>query len=149
VSEPGLLRLAAGDPVADALIERGEHLYRMGGAIPPRDFLRVFRAGVHSTHATPEELPAWLDQGARRAARERPPWEAEVPVSELAAAAFPKLVISGGHSSVFEAVSDTLADQIGAGRAIVPGRGHTIPAVGEAYNSRVHEFLSWAEASAR
>ena len=82
----------------------------------------MFRAGVHSTRATPEELPAWLEQGASHAARERPPWEAEAPFGELAAAGFLKLVISGGHASVFEAVCDTLADLIKAGRAIVPGR---------------------------
>jgi hypothetical protein len=88
-----------------------------------------------------------LEQGASHAARERPPWEAKAPFGELAAAGFPKLVISGGHASVFEAVYDTLADLIKAGRAIVPGRQHTIPAVGEAYNS-LHEFLSQVEAMA-
>jgi pimeloyl-ACP methyl ester carboxylesterase len=148
VSEPGLLRLAAGDPTVDALIDGGEQLYRIGATLTPGDFLRMFRAGVQSTRATPEELPAWLEQGARHAARERPPWEAEIPLDALAAAAFPKLVISGGHSLVFEAVCDRLADRIAAERSIVPGRGHTIPAVGEAYNLRVREFLSRAEAPA-
>jgi hypothetical protein len=63
-----------------------------------------------------EELPAWLEQGASRAARERPPWEAKAPFGELAAAGFAKLVISGTHP-VFEAVCDTLVgpDQSGAG----------------------------------
>lgn len=42
-----------------------------------------------------------------------------------------------------------LADRIGAEREIVAGRGHAIPAVGGAYNSRVHEFLKRAEVSAR
>ncbi len=148
VSEPGLLRLAAGAPTADAMIGRGEQLYRIGPTLPPSDFLRMFRAGVHSAHATPAVLPAWLEQGARHAARERPPWEAEIPVGVLAGAAFPKLVISGDHSSVWEAVCDTLANRIGAERAIISGRGHTIPSVGEAYNVHVHEFLSRAEAAA-
>jgi pimeloyl-ACP methyl ester carboxylesterase len=149
VSEPGLLRLAAGDPAADAMIEGGDRLYAIGDTIAPGDFLRLFRAGVHSSHATPEELPDWLERGARHAARERPAWEAEVDLDLIGAAPFPKLVISGGHSPVFEAVCDRLAQRIAADRAIISGRGHTIPAVGEAYNRRVHGFLSRAESSAR
>lgn len=145
VSEPGLLRLAAGDPVADAMIAQGEDMYRRGPGVAPREFLLAFRAGVHSAHETPDELPDWLERGARHAARERPPWHAEIPLDELAQAPFPKLVISGGHSPVFEAVCDHLAQRLGAQREIIPGRQHTVPATGEAYNSCLHEFLSRAE----
>ena len=53
-------------------------------------------------------LPVALD-GARLLMRERPPWEAEPPLEELQRAYFPKLVISGGHSPVFEAVCDAVA----------------------------------------
>jgi hypothetical protein len=104
---------------------------------------------VHSAHPTPDELPPWLEHGAKLVARERPPWEAEIPLGVLATGAFPKLVISGGHSPAFETVCDVLADAIGAQRAIVVGRRHTIPSVGSAYNARVHEFLTRAEAAAR
>jgi pimeloyl-ACP methyl ester carboxylesterase len=147
VSEPGLLKLAGG-PEADAMIERGERLYRAGQELPPGDFLRFFRSGVHSSHVTPDELPDWLERGARHAARERPSWHAEIPLHELAATSFPKLVISGEHSPVFEALCDTLAETIAAERAHLPGRRHTIPGLGEAYNSLVDEFLRRAEASA-
>ncbi len=148
VSEPGLLRLAAGDPVADAMIASGEEMYRRGPEVPVRDFLVAFRSGVHSAHETPDQLPDWLERGARHAARERPPWEAEVPLEELAAARFPKLVISGGHSRVFELVCDRLAERLGgAERAVLEGRGHSIPATGDAYNSALHEFLTRAEES--
>src|SRR6202035_2073086 len=77
VSEPGLLRLAAGDPVADAMIARGEDMYRRAPEAAPRDFLLAFRSGVHSAHETPDQLPDWLERGARHAARERPPWHAD------------------------------------------------------------------------
>jgi pimeloyl-ACP methyl ester carboxylesterase len=145
VSEPGLLRLAAGDPVADELIAHGEQLYASGSSIPPAEFLRMFRAGVHSTHQTPDELPDWLEHGAALAARERPPWEAEVPFADLRSAPFPKLIISGGHSPVFEAVCDVLAEQINAEREVLAGRGHTIPTIGDAYNSLLDEFLTQVE----
>ncbi len=146
VSEPGALRVAAGDPGVDAMLAGGEQLYRQSDRLPPAEFLRRFRSGVHSAHATPDELPDWLERGARLVARERPPWEAEIPLGTLTQAGFPKLVISGGHSTAFETVCDVLADRIGAERAIIAGRGHTIPSTGVAYNTRVTQFLERAEA---
>ena len=68
-------------------------------------------------------------------------------LAELARAPFPKLVISGGHSPAFEAVCDVLADRTGAERAVLAGRGHTIPALGEPYNELVGNFLDRAEAT--
>ena len=147
VSEPGLLRVAAGNPRIDELIEQGEQLYAAGRTLPPQQFLRMFRAGLHSSHVTPDELPDWLENGARLLSRERPPWQADVPLDDLAAAGFPKLVISGGHSPRWELVCDTLAERIGAERAVIEGRMHTIPSVGAAYNECVEEFWLRAEAA--
>ena len=72
---------------------------------------------------------------------ERPPWESELPLDALAAAPFPKLVISGRHSPVFERVCDVLAERIGAERGTASGRGHSIPVVGEPYNALLEDFL--------
>jgi pimeloyl-ACP methyl ester carboxylesterase len=148
VSEPGALRIAADNAAVDALIEQGDQLYSNGRELPAREFLLLFRSGLHSTHETPDELPAWLERGANHLARERPPWEAEIPLELLAAGSFPKLVISGGHSTAFDAVCDELADAINAERAVVSGRGHTIPSVGGAYNACVDGFLERAERAA-
>ena len=146
VSEPGLLRLAAGDPTTDAMIAQGEEMYRRGPETAPRDFLVAFRSGVHSAHETPEQLPGWLERGVRHASMERPVWHAELPWAILAAARFPKLVISGGHSPVFEAVCDRVAERLGgADRVIISGADHTIPSTGEAYNTCVDAFLTRAE----
>lgn len=141
VSEPGALRLAAGDPAVDETIANGEELYRRRAEIDPRDFVLLFRSGVGSARATPEALPEWLERGARHVMEERPPWEAELPLETLAAAPFPTLVISGGHSPVFDAVCDALAGAIGAERGVVPGRAHSIPTVGAAYNDVLEGFL--------
>jgi pimeloyl-ACP methyl ester carboxylesterase len=146
VSEPGALRVAAGDPVVDALIAQGEELYRAREALSPRDFLILFRGGVHSAHDTPDPLPDTLERGARHVMAERPPWEAEPPLDELAAARFPKLVVSGGHSAAFEAVCDAIARRIGARRAVIAGRAHTIPSTGAAYNRCLHDFLTSCQA---
>ena len=92
-------------------------------------------------------MPDWLERGARHVMEERPPWEAHVPLATLANAAFPKLVISGGHSPVFDAVCDTLATAIGADRAVIPGRAHSIPTTGAAYNKRLEAFIESAASS--
>ena len=142
VSEPGCMRVAAGDPAVDAQITAGELLYEHAQDFAPLEFLRAFRGGVGSTHETPEQLGGELLAGARLCMRERPPWEAEPPLDALRSAPFSKLVISGGHSPVFEAVCDELAQQLGARRETIVGRGHTIPATGEPYNALLHSFLA-------
>jgi pimeloyl-ACP methyl ester carboxylesterase len=144
VSEPGALRLAVGSSEADAMIANGERLYSDPASIPTEDFLRMFRSGAGSSHATPVELPDHLRRGVELLKRERPPWEAQIPLAPLDRGPFPKLVISGGHSPVFEAVCDSLAEAIHAERSTIPGRGHTIPGVGRAYNRRLEGFLSAA-----
>ena len=57
--------------------------------------------------------------------RGRPIWCSDLPLAELAAARFPKLVVSGGHSAGFDAICDDLAERIGASR-VVEGAGHEI-----------------------
>ena len=146
LSEPGLLRLAADTPEGRAWLAQGEELYRRRAEMSPRDFIVYFRAGVDSSHETPDVLPDWLEQGARLAMQERAPWEAEIPFEQLAGVR--AQVISGGHSSVFERVCDVLAERLGAERAVVGGRGHTIPLNGDPYNARLEAFLRRAEGAA-
>jgi pimeloyl-ACP methyl ester carboxylesterase len=141
ISEPGCLRVAAGDPDVDAQIAGGEMLYRAAETMTPREFLLAFRGGVGSSHATPARLDGELLDGVRLLMRERPPWEAEPPLQALAAASFPKLVISGGHSPVFEAVCDEVARGLAGRRAVISGSGHTIPRAAAAYNERLGAFL--------
>ncbi len=142
VSEPGCLRVAAGLPEVDRHIANGELLYARAASLEPLDFLRAFRGGVGSTHETPGQLAGELLGGVRLLMRERPPWEADPPFAQLRAAAFPKLVISGAHSRVFDAVCDRVAGLIGGERAVVAGRSHTIPATGEPYNELLQAFLT-------
>ena len=149
VSEPGCLRVASGDPLVDAQVAGGELLYERAGELEPLEFLRAFRGGVGSTHETPAELRGELLDGARMLRRERPPWEADPPLESLGAAGFPALVISGGHSEVFEAVCDAVAGRLGARRAVVSGRRHTIPATGQPYNELLDSFLGAAEGRTR
>ncbi|HEX5224030.1 MAG TPA: alpha/beta hydrolase [Solirubrobacteraceae bacterium] len=149
VSEPGCLAVSAGNRDVDAQIAGGELLYAQAEHLEAIDFLRAFRGGAGSTHHTPDELDGELLAGAELLRRERPPWEATPDWERLAAAPFPKLAISGGHSPVFEAVCDAVAERIGAERAVIPGRGHSVPAAGEPYNERLRAFLGTVEGAAR
>jgi hypothetical protein len=85
-------------------------------------------------------LPPSLEAGARAALAERPPQEAKIPLDALAAAPYPKLVVSGGHSEAFDAVADVLEQRLGAQRAVVPGAGHSIPRA-PGYPERLAAFL--------
>lgn len=141
LSEPGCMRVAAGHPAVDAQIASGELLYEHARTLEPLDFLRAFRGGVGSSNETPEELGGELLSGARLLMSGRPPWEADPPLEQLRAMPFAKLVVSGGHSPVFEAICDQLAERLGARRETIAGRGHTIPATGEPYNALLDAFL--------
>ena len=139
-----VLGVAAGVPAVDGQIENGKLLYAQAARLEPRDFLIAFRGGAGVTRETPEQLDETLQHGARLLMSERPPWEADPDWKRLRDAPFPKLVLSGGHSEVFEAVCDAVAVQLGAKRATLAGRGHTIPAA-PGYNELLETFLAGAE----
>jgi pimeloyl-ACP methyl ester carboxylesterase len=142
VSEPGCLRVAEGDPAVDEMIANGKLLFEHAASIPSERFLRLFRGGAGSAYGTPADLPEELLDGVELLKRERPSWEAEIPLETLAAADFQVLVLSGGHSPAFEAVCDALAEVLSAEREVIPGRGHTVPSTGAPYNERLEEFLN-------
>jgi pimeloyl-ACP methyl ester carboxylesterase len=144
ISDPGCLAVAAGRPAVDRQIEDGQRLFEQAGALEPRQVLSLFRGGAGVTRETPEHLDGALLDGVRLLMRERPSWEAEPDWAALRRAQFPKLVLSGGHSEVFEAVCDETAARIGAERVTVAGRGHTIPDA-EGYNAVLEAFLARAE----
>lgn len=72
-----------------------------------------------------------------------------IPLERLREAPFPKLVVSGAHGSVFDAVCDMLEAELGAERAVIPGAGHSVPSTSEAFNERLEALLNAAEAVRR
>jgi pimeloyl-ACP methyl ester carboxylesterase len=139
VSEPPAFGLARGTPAVDDLITRlSEHFEH--GPREPRAFAEGFLAAVGSAVPLPERLPPQLEQGIRASMAERPPWEAEISLDELAATGFPKLVISGAHHPAFDAVCDVLETRLGAERAVLPGAGHSL-ARAPGYTERLLAFL--------
>lgn len=143
VIEPPAFGLARGNAAADAFVDGGIELWTRGPREPDA-FLRAFMKTVGSSVPHGELSPALL-QGARTLMVERAPWEAEPPLDELAAAPFPKLVVSGAHSAAFDAVCDVLVDRLGAQRAVLPGAGHSVQRLGEPFNELLSAFVSAAD----
>jgi pimeloyl-ACP methyl ester carboxylesterase len=50
----------------------------------------------------------------------------DLPLADVAAGSFTKLVVSGGHSAGIDAICDDLARRIGASRAVAEGAGHEV-----------------------
>jgi pimeloyl-ACP methyl ester carboxylesterase len=142
VIEPPAFGLARGHPAVEAFI--GDVEAFEPGSLSPLDYLRYFLPRVGATFTPPDPLPPELEQGARAAMAERPPREAEIPLDELRAAPFPKLVFSGGHHAAFDAVCDVLERELGAQRAVIPGAGHSVQRTGEPFNERLTAFLESA-----
>jgi pimeloyl-ACP methyl ester carboxylesterase len=142
VIEPPCLRVARGNPVVDAYEARSATLWR---ETDPERFLRAFLAGVGASVPPGQFSPALL-QGARTLMVERHPWEAEIPLDELAAAPFPKLVVSGAHSEAFDIVCGVLESRLGAERAVLAGAGHSVQRLGEPFNEVLAEFVTRSSA---
>jgi pimeloyl-ACP methyl ester carboxylesterase len=143
VVEPPALAVARGNPAADEFAARSTELWESGPQ-EPEAFLRGFLAAVNAPPPRGAFTPALL-QGARTLMVERYPWTAEIPLDELAATPFPKLVVSGAHSEPFDAVCDVLEERLGAERAVLPGAGHAVQLLGEPFNDVLADFIERAE----
>ncbi len=143
VVEPPAFGVARGQPAVERFVARATELW----TDPPEDpavFLERFFRLVGSRPVLGRLKPE-LERGTRLLMSERYPWEARIPLDDLAAAPFPKLAVSGAHDDAFEAVCDVLADRIGAEREVLPGRGHGAQRTGAPFNERLELFLASAE----
>jgi len=148
VIEPPCTRVALGDAAADGFAENGRRWWADG----PRDdleaFLRGFLRYVGSSFDPPTPLPPDVEQGARTLLVERGPWEAEIPLDELRAAPYPKLVVSGAHHAAFEAICDVLERRLDAERLVLAGYGHA-PQLHPGFNDALASFVDRAADSRR
>jgi hypothetical protein len=131
--EPGAFALGQHHPAARALVTDVRRLWDQD--LPHDEWVvRFLRAVGSDPDALPAELIAAAVPLVPVCRRGRPPWEPDLPLTDLASAAFPKLVVSGGHSAGFDAICDDLAERIGASRMVVEGAGHEIQFTGRPLN---------------
>jgi pimeloyl-ACP methyl ester carboxylesterase len=108
-------------------------------------FLRGFGFPAGSTALEGAELEA-----ARSSMTERPPWEAEIPLDDLASSGLRVLLIQGDWcpapdsaralaGAAFRAVCDVLHDRLHAERAVFPA-AHNAQRLGELFNRRLRTF---------
>jgi len=147
VLEPPCMSVALGVQAVDRFIEDGIAWWTTGPTDDPDAFLRGFLRYVGSAYEPPSPLPPELEQGARTLIVERAPWEAKIPLEELAAEPFPKLVVSGAHHPAFDAVCDVLTGELGAERLVLPGFGHN-PQLHPDFNDLLGEFVERASDAA-
>jgi pimeloyl-ACP methyl ester carboxylesterase len=139
VLEPPAFGVAAGHPAVDELVAELRPLWPT--ELEPEPFLREFVEKVGAgPYNAPSPLPPEIEASVRALMVERAPWEAEIPFATLAAAPFPKLVVSGAHNPAFDAICDVLEERLPAERAVLPGAGHSIPRA-PGFNKRLEEFL--------
>ena len=140
VIEPPAFGFALDDPEVAEYTDRQKAFWSAG----PSD-LRAFLSGFYALAGRhielPDPLPPDLEQGAQGLIVQRGPWEAEPPLSTLAANLYPKLVVSGGWSAVFEKVCDVVEERLAAERKVLPGAGHNVQ-YAPGFNEGLLSFLA-------
>ena len=133
VLEPAALALGQDDPAGRSLIEEMRRIWDLD--LPDEEWVVHFLVAAGSN---PDEFPPDFLASAKPLVpllrHARPIWTSDLPLDELAAAPFPKLVVSGGHSAGFDAICDDLAERIGATRAVAAGAGHEVQFSGAPIN---------------
>jgi pimeloyl-ACP methyl ester carboxylesterase len=141
VIEPPCTRVALDDPVVASFAGGGAALYAKARDLEPEAFLRTFLEAVGSDWDPPSPLPPELEQGVHALMRERGPWEADIPLAELAALRLPTLVVSGAHNAAYEAICDVLERELHAARVVIPGHGHN-PQLSPAFTEALLDLVT-------
>jgi pimeloyl-ACP methyl ester carboxylesterase len=131
--EPAAFTLGQHDPAARALVSEVRRMWTQD--VPDDEWVVDFLTAVGSDpHEFPPEFLAAALPLVPVLRGGRTMWDHSISLAELAAAPFPKLVVSGGHSAGFDAICDDLAERIGASRTVIRGAGHEIQFTGEPIN---------------
>lgn len=138
--EPPCMSLRRGDPAVEAFVGGMEAL--VARAPTTDEFLDGFSAlaGIRRPRPRGPLQRERLERAVATQLRGRWPWTVDLPIAALRGMAAPKLVVSGGHSPLFEALSDDLAGCIDARRVTVSGSGHAVPFAGDPFNDVLETF---------
>ena len=146
VIEPPAFGLVRGQPAVEDLIGRLEPIIA-DAELSSRDFFLRFASIVGATPRLPDVLPPETQASIRASRLEPVPWEADVSLEDLLAAAMPTLVFSGGHNAAFDAVCDLIAERLRARHEVITGRAHSVQRTGAPFNTRLMAFLDEAESA--
>ncbi len=149
VIEPPALRLVRGDPAVEEFIRRVDDAKRE--ATDPLDYYRRFVAAFGFPARVQTLEPGSVLRGAESSWRERPPWEAEIPLDTLRRAGFPTLVVRGAWDiaprearetgmRVMHRAADALVEGLGAQSETFAGAAHNPQLLGAAFNERLRAF---------
>lgn len=142
--EPATFALGQDGPAARSLVTEIRGMWSQD--VPDEEWVVDFLKAIGSD---PDEFPPDFLAAALPLVpvfrRGRPAFDPDLPLEQLAAAPFPKLVVSGGHSAGLDAICDDLAKRIGASRAEVEGAGHEIQFTGTPINDTLMTFWRAAQ----
>ena len=156
--EPPAFALARGVPAVEELVERLAAVYPAPPETDPDRFYADFCEAFGLERPDPGMLSPEDEHSIRASMTERAPWEAEIPLEELAAGGFPMLVASGTWDdtppearrlggAAMDAVCAALAEGTGAERVIFPGAGHNPQlSVWQAFNERLAAWIATSTA---
>jgi pimeloyl-ACP methyl ester carboxylesterase len=155
VIEPPAMALVPDEPAAQALGARLEGV--LGRDLDPATVYADFLEAWGLARPTAERLRRLDLRALASSAGERPPSEARIPLDALAAAPFPKLVVSGEWDEAraearelagraFAAVCDVLERRLGAERLRIAGATHAPQRTGAPFNEPLRRFLRAAGA---
>jgi hypothetical protein len=135
-----VLSLTLIEPV---LFSAGEHNHLVAGLLADlkavfnddglslRDFIVAFGGAIGLNLSKLPEPEGALRRHAGLLRGQRPPWDCDPSVLEpLRRLSAPKLVINGGRSNAMCALGDLLAQEVGAGHAVLETHGHDVQRVG-------------------
>lgn len=154
VIEPPALGVVRGDEAVE------EFIRRVGAAkaeaTDPDDYRRRFFAAFGFASPTDPLAPGDEVRAGKSSWRERPPWDAPIPLAALRKASFPTLVARGAWEKAppearaigmhaLHSVCDALVDALDADSVTFEGAAHNPQALGAPFNERLRAF--WESAA--
>jgi pimeloyl-ACP methyl ester carboxylesterase len=145
--EPPAFSVARGNPAVERLIRNIDAAAKVTDN--PTEYRSLFLQswGFPAANDEPKDLAL---EAARASMTERPPWQAAIPLDELAEAAHPVLLVHGDWcpapdtaraiaGEAFRAVCDVLDARLAAQRAVFPS-AHSPQRLGKLFNDRLRRF---------
>jgi pimeloyl-ACP methyl ester carboxylesterase len=145
--EPPAFAVRADDASVCDFVDDAQRLWNRT-EVTDREFLQEFLrlVGV-PPEEVPDELPdAWISRVALLR-HGRPPWEADVPLDDLAASDIPTVAVKGAHHPAFDAVCEELARRLDGSCETIAGAGHEIQTRVEPCNRLLLEHWRSAQSS--